>query len=107
MQAIGEHKDRAVITGVRNMMRFIGGSFGLAICSALTHNETLLMEGLEKVWWFLFAIGATVFLAGFGVKDVGLNRKDLSPVIQENHPQTSTEESGESDKVVRSKEVGS
>ena len=77
MQAVGAHKDRAVIREVRNMMLFICGSFSLAICSALTGNDASLMNGLNKVWWFLFAAGIIVFLSGFGIKDVGINRNDL------------------------------
>ncbi|OCK84984.1 MFS general substrate transporter [Lepidopterella palustris CBS 459.81] len=38
IQAIATHEDRAVATGVRNSARFIGGSFGLAICSNILGN---------------------------------------------------------------------
>lgn len=37
-QAIAPAKDRAIITGIRNLFRFTGGSFGLAISSAIMNN---------------------------------------------------------------------
>jgi hypothetical protein len=37
-QALADPKDRAVVTGVRNLSRFTGGSFGLAISSAILNN---------------------------------------------------------------------
>jgi len=37
-QALAPPKDRAVITGIRNLMRFTGGAFSLAICSAIMNN---------------------------------------------------------------------
>ena len=37
-QALAPAKDRAVITGLRNLSRFIGGAFGLAISSAIMNN---------------------------------------------------------------------
>lgn len=37
-QAIAPPEDRAVITGIRNLFRFVGGSFGLAIASAIVDN---------------------------------------------------------------------
>jgi fucose permease len=37
-QAIAPAKDRAVITGIRNLFRYTGGSFGLAISSAIMNN---------------------------------------------------------------------
>jgi len=37
-QALAPAKDRAVITGIRNLMRFTGGAFSLAICSAIMNN---------------------------------------------------------------------
>jgi fucose permease len=37
-QAIAPPEDRAVITGIRNLFRFVGGSFGLAIASAIMNN---------------------------------------------------------------------
>ena len=37
-QAIAPPEDRAVVTGIRNFFRFVGGSFGLAIASAIVNN---------------------------------------------------------------------
>ena len=37
-QALAPPKDRAVITGIRNLMRYTGGAFSLAICSAIMNN---------------------------------------------------------------------
>ena len=37
-QAIAPAKDRAVVTGMRNLFRYTGGSFGLAISSAIMNN---------------------------------------------------------------------
>jgi len=37
-QALAPSKDRAVITGIRNLFRFTGGSFGLVISSAIMNN---------------------------------------------------------------------
>jgi fucose permease len=37
-QALAPPKDRAVITGIRNLFRFTGGAFGLAISSAIMNN---------------------------------------------------------------------
>lgn len=37
-QAIAPPEDRAVITGIRNLGRFVGGSFGLAVASAIMNN---------------------------------------------------------------------
>jgi len=37
-QAIAPPEDRAVVTGIRNFFRFVGGSFGLAIASAILNN---------------------------------------------------------------------
>ena len=37
-QAIAPPEDRAVVTGIRNLFRFVGGSFGLAIASAIVNN---------------------------------------------------------------------
>jgi fucose permease len=37
-QALAPLEDRAVITGIRNLMRFTGGAFSLAICSAIMNN---------------------------------------------------------------------
>jgi hypothetical protein len=37
-QAIAPKPDRAVITGIRNLFRFAGGAFGLAISSAIMNN---------------------------------------------------------------------
>jgi len=38
MQAHAPHPDRAVVSSVRNLVRFIGGAFGLAIASSLLSN---------------------------------------------------------------------
>ena len=70
MQAVGAHKGRAVITGIRNRMRFVD-SFDLVTCSELANNDASLMTVLHKDWWLLFAVGVIVFyffIAGFGVK---------------------------------------
>jgi MFS family permease len=37
-QALAPKPDRAVITGIRNLFRFTGGAFGLAISSAIMNN---------------------------------------------------------------------
>jgi MFS family permease len=37
-QALAPKDDRAVITGIRNLFRFTGGAFGLAICAAIMDN---------------------------------------------------------------------
>ena len=37
-QALAPPKDRAVITGIRNLFRFTGGAFGLVISSAVMNN---------------------------------------------------------------------
>lgn len=37
-QALAPNKDRAVVTGIRNLFRFTGGAFGLAISSAIMNN---------------------------------------------------------------------
>lgn len=88
MQALAKHEDRAVVTGIRNMARFIGGSFGLAISSGLLNASKLKNRdgasqppsnydlGLNRIWWLLFGIGILVFIVGFGVKDVGLERDE-------------------------------
>ena len=50
-QAIAPAKDRAVVTGIRNLFRFTGGSFGLAISSAIMNNiinSKLAASGLPK-----------------------------------------------------------
>lgn len=38
MQAHAPHPDRAVVSSVRNLVRYIGGAFGLAIASSLLSN---------------------------------------------------------------------
>jgi len=43
--------------------------------SSQTLDETQRQSkqaSFDKIWWFLFAIGAVVFLASLPVKDVGL-----------------------------------
>src|SRR5277367_323077 len=50
-QAIAPAKDRAAITGIRNLFRFTGGSFGLAISSAIMNNvinSKLAVSDLSK-----------------------------------------------------------
>jgi len=37
-QALAPSRDRAVITGIRNLFRFTGGAFGLVIASAIMNN---------------------------------------------------------------------
>jgi hypothetical protein len=37
-QSLASPQDRAVVTGIRNFARFTGGSFGLAIASAIMNN---------------------------------------------------------------------
>jgi fucose permease len=37
-QALAPPEDRAVVTGIRNLFRFTGGAFGLAISSAIMNN---------------------------------------------------------------------
>lgn len=93
MQANAAVEDRAVVTGIRNIARCVGGSFGLAICSGILSNSipedddmgnsapgsSVLkreQDGLEKIWWFLFAIGVVVFIAGFGVEEVDLESQE-------------------------------
>jgi len=50
-QALAHSRDRAVITGIRNLFRFTGGAFGLVISSAIMNNiikSTLADSGIPE-----------------------------------------------------------
>lgn len=50
-QALAHSRDRAVITGIRNLFRFTGGAFGLVIASAIMNNiikSTLADSGIPE-----------------------------------------------------------
>ncbi|KAL7268472.1 hypothetical protein RUND412_008903 [Rhizina undulata] len=94
MQANARHEDRAVVTGVRSIGRFLGGAIGISVCEGILANrvpggeitalqgnldreqEDVLVEVYAKafkgIWWWLLAVAAAVAVCGVFVKEVKL-----------------------------------
>ncbi|KAL7266808.1 hypothetical protein RUND412_010629 [Rhizina undulata] len=99
MQANSEHADRAVVTGVRNVGRILGGAIGISVCQGLLTSRIpggefgTFPEGLDPeqeavwteaysrafkaVWYWLLAVAVAQLLAGVFVKEVRLRGDEV------------------------------
>ncbi|KAL7276684.1 hypothetical protein RUND412_000301 [Rhizina undulata] len=99
MQANAKHEDRAVVTGVRNIARSIGGAVGISVCQGILSNKIpggeigtipsnldveqeemwteLYAKAFKGVWWWLFAVAAAVAVCGVFVKEVKLRGDEV------------------------------